>query len=893
MSAIVEREISKEGHAYADTGEYRVNLHYFRYEGRMAGWNIWSWVDGHEGSGYTLGNMDEDGFASLTLEVSAPRIHVIPRWSWGANDWADQEEARSVTIPEGACQVDVWLVQGDRKVYYSREEADISPKFRSVMADELDKLVAEASGYINDDEIGTVTLVDTNTKEQIAIEVVKISERSLAITLCPPLEMDPTRLYLLSSRQFSASAVTMRHILDHTRFYYGEDDLGAAYTPEGAGFKLWAPTAVQVDLVLYNDPGIYNPEGKVIDHADGLILPMYRLSCGVWKTWVSGNLAGRYYMYRLEFADGSMNLANDPYAKAVSANGQRAAVMDLNNSNPPGWQPGQKPDLLEWTDAVIYELHVRDFSVSDDSGMVHKGKFKAFTESGTRTGGGLTTGVEHLKELGITHVQLLPISDFATVNELFAEQENRGIPPYNWGYDPLHYNVPEGSYAIDPCHPISRIREFKELVQALHDQHIRVVMDVVYNHTYSTDDGPFDAIVPGYYYRTTDSGRYTNATGVGNEVASERPMVRKYICDSVRYWAEEYGIDGFRFDLMGLIDLQTIREVTHLLKGINPSIMVYGEPWDMGGSTLSHEAKTLKGTQRNQGFAVFNDDFRMAVKGDSDGSARGFATGESGRERDIVIGVQGSIHTFAASPMESINYVTAHDNFILWDKVIAAQGLSQELGMLEMRDGWLHGGGSLVTAIEQADPYMGVGVGADVLRTEMIRRTILANAIMLTSQGIPMIHAGDEFLRTKYGDHNSYKSPDVINQIRWGNKERFQIVFEYYQGLIRLRREHPAFRIGTRAGVERHLQILQAEGNVVSFQLGSHANGDSWKTIVVIYNANLDERWVSLPANPGPWNIVVNGREAGTQVVEQADGSRGGVIVPGITVMVLFDEERA
>lgn len=872
---------------------YKYNIHYFRYGQQLEGWNLWIWYDHQEGRSYSFSMEDGEGFAVASIELPVPRIEIITRWSMNGNEWADQEAVRRVVIPEGGQEASVWIVQDDRQVYYDPAQADVSPKFRSALADAADTIIAVTSEYITDEDMKTIVLTDQATLENIPVSAIRTGDCTLTIRIMNPRYLDVTRAYLLKSSHFSAAKVTMRHILDQPEFYYEGRDLGAAYTPCESVFKLWAPTAAKVSLLLYEDAGTYNTDGLVTEHSDiRNIVPMRRVSCGVWSAAVRGDLAGQCYMYKVEFADGASHIAVDPYSKAVTANGQRSVVMNLAASNPARWLTREKTQLKQPTDAVIYELHVRDFSVDESAGLMHKGKFKAFTELGATTSDGLKSGIGHLKELGITHVQLLPCSDYATVNELSAGAGEGGSSEYNWGYDPQNYNVPEGSYSLNPCAPASRVREFKELIQALHDQGISVVLDVVYNHTYSTDDGPFDKIVPGYYYRTTDTGRYTNATGVGNELASERPMVRKYILDSVRYWAEEFQLDGFRFDLMGLIDIDTMAEVTRMLHEINPEILIYGEPWDMGGTTLLQEKKTLKGSQRHRGFGVFNDNFRIAIKGDSDGVHRGFATGEPGREGDIAAGVKGSIDTFTHSPAESINYVTAHDNFILWDKVIAARGLLREMGMLEMQDGALRSGGSIEDAVNQAEPYKGVGEGADVLLDESVRRTLLANAIVLTSQGIPMLHAGDEMLRTKFGDHNSYKSPDVINKIRWRNKQKFRYVFDYYKGLIRLRKDHPAFRMSTREAVNEHLQIWRAEGNVVSFQIANHACGDTWNCIVVIYNANSEACEVNLPPNRGRWHVVVNDTAAGTAVLEEVDGREGRVRVPGISVMVMYDKEN-
>ena len=496
-------------------------------------------------------------------------------------------------------------------------------------------------------------------------------------------------------------------------------------------------------------------------------------------------------------------------------------------------------------------------------------------------------GIDHLVELGITHVHLLPVYDFKTINELTSDDPDSDDPKFNWGYDPQNYNVPEGSSLTDPTDPAVRITEFKQMVKALHDHGIRVIMDVVYNHTFEIEDGPLNKIVPGYFYRTDDVGIYTNGYGSGNEIASERPMVRKYIKDSVRYWAEEYHIDGFRFDLMGLIDTTTMTQIVEeLQREVDPTLLFYGEPWT-GGSLFPLQELTLKGSQRGKNFAVFNDHFRTAIKGDSDGAGRGFATGAHGHEAGIVTGVRGAIDDFTDAPTETINYVTAHDNLNLWDKVIRTQGLDHELGFLNILDGRLIGGGSVEDAVAAAEPYKYVDP-ADVFANETVRRSLLANEIVMTAQGIPFIHAGDEILRTKYGDHNSYRSPDAVNQIRWQYKAEFKPVFDYYKGLIELRKSHPAFRMTSREAINQHLEIFHSHNNVVGFVLKNYANGDTWRNIAVIYNANTDPRPVTFPHVSGSWNVVVDDRRAGTDVIRTIHNDT--VNVQGLSMMVLYDQ---
>ncbi|WP_246246396.1 type I pullulanase [Paenibacillus lemnae] len=662
--------------------------------------------------------------------------------------------------------------------------------------------------------------------------------------------------------------------------------LGIIYSPESTGFRLWAPGAEAVSLMLYEDEGKYDSSGMVQDHHGGIEVTMNMQDQGVWSAAVSGDLSGKFYMYKIYRENGRFNYAVDPYAAAVSANGCRGAIVNPVLCCPEGWENDQRPPFVQPTDAVLYELHVRDFSISPDSGMRYKGKFKAFTECGLRDEFGNSLGIDHLVELGITHVHLLPIFDFKTVNELTSSPVWDAEGEYNWGYDPQHYNVPEGSYATDPRKPEVRITECKEMIQALHQKGIRVIMDVVYNHTYTVEDGPFEQVVPGYFYRRDSSGRLSNGSGVGNELASEKPMVRKYIKDSLRYWAEEYHIDGFRFDLMALIDVETITEIVQELRcEVDPGLLIYGEPWTGGDSPLQN--KTFKGTQRGKGFAVFNDHFRHAIKGDNDGGGKGFATGETWYEGAVAEGMLGSIHDFALEASETVNYVTVHDNLNLWDKVMISMGKWHEAGFIHMENGRPADGAYIVEKVTAADPYRTIQV-QDALASEAVKRCLLANGIVLLSQGIPLIHAGDEFLRSKFGDHNSYRSGDAVNAIPWSLKQRFKEVHAYYCGLISLRRNHPAFRMNSREQIERHMEIIRCSDQVVAYRLSDCANGDPWKQIVVIVNGNLQASKVELPPTPYSWNIVVNERLAGNEIISTTD--HADVTVPGLSLMVLYED---
>ncbi|OON96499.1 MAG: type I pullulanase [Candidatus Epulonipiscioides saccharophilum] len=863
--------------------EYTIN--YYRHED-YTDWNLWLWDVGGAGKGvefttekkFTLSDGLEYTFKQVTHESTADKIGIIPR----LGEWIKQDGAdRFIEMPADLNAKEVWLVEGHTDIIYTDPSViNFEAKVKKGYVDSNTEVTVTLS------EAGEITnpyIIDVAAdNKKIEVTATKIDDKKYIFTLPDGEIFESNKLYKVGSDELEPTEIEMRKMLDY--IYYSGDDLGLTYSDSASTFKVWAPTAQSVSLMLYDDAGEYNENGLVLDHSTGTELAMdYDSSTGTWAKTESGDLNNKYYMYKLTFANGKTNYAVDPYARSVSANGQRTAIIDLSLTND-AFLSDEKPPIVDASDAVIYELHIRDFSIDPSANFANPGDFNAFTEVGLTTANGNSIGIDHLKELGVTHVHLLPSYDYGSVNEMSTEAQ------FNWGYDPQNYNVPEGSYSSDPTNPYARVEEYKNMVNALHEAGIRVVMDVVYNHTFSVVDGPFDKVVPNYYYRTFDDGTYSNGAGCGNEVASERPMVRKYITDSVMYWAEEYHLDGFRFDLMGLIDIQTMSELTDKLRSeVDPDMLIYGEPWQAGGSILPGDQQTLKGMQRGEDFKVFNDNIRGAIKGDSDSVGKGFATGELGKEGDIIEGAKGAINTIASKPTEIISYVTAHDNLNLWDKVIATQELESELGFGEMKDGSLVDGGSVEDMVNAADPHKFVDEN-DVFANETVKRSILANGIALTSQGIPFIHAGEEFLRSKYGDHNSYKSPDAINMIRWDLKDQFSEVTDYYAGLIELRNTHPAFSMETAEEVNKHFTVFKSDENVVGFNLGEYANGDSYKNISVIYNGNDSEMTVELP-HAANWNIVVNETTAGTEVIKSLTNSSSVTVAP-LSMMVLYEDER-
>ena len=626
-----------------------------------------------------------------------------------------------------------------------------------------------------------------------------------------------------------------KEFLNNPKYIYDGNDLGVNYNREKTFFRVWSPLATRMQVLIY--PGDKEP---VYD----CIYEMEKSSQGTWYIELEGDFAGKYYTYQVYHDDGVYEFV-DPYAKCTGSNSKRALIVNLEQTNPAGWKEDKRVKLDNYVDAVIYELHVRDFSTSPHSGIKNKGKYLAFSEKGTQNSSGLKTGIDHLKELGVTHIHLLPVFDFASVDD-----ENK--EDYNWGYDPLLYNIPEGSYASNP-EDESRIKEFKIMVKSLHEQDIGVIMDVVYNHTYHQLDSPFNLLVPDYYYRFNYHGQCSNGSGCGNEIATERPMVRKFILDSVRYWIEEYHIDGFRFDLMALIDKETMRQIEKSLHNLDSSILIYGEPWLAGDTTLPPEERMTRGQKQELNIAVFNDHFRNAIKGDNEGSVRGFVSGAKDRENAIKKGIVGGIdyseiiNNFCKQPKEAINYVSSHDNLTLWDK------------------------------LQKSNPE-----DDEIMRIKMDK---LAQAIIMTAQGIPFIAGGEEFLRTKFGEHNSYNSGDKINQLKWERKTEYFNTYEYYRDLIKLRKKHPAFHMNNTEQIKIHLDFLKTPVNTVGFVIKGNANGDIWQDITVLYNPNRQKLKFNLPC-AGEWKVVVNDRKAGVEILSCVNSYQ--VEVNSISAMVLY-----
>lgn len=603
---------------------------------------------------------------------------------------------------------------------------------------------------------------------------------------------------------------------DFDNYFSYDGELGALYEKEGTLLRVWTPTAKSVEVWIYADDSFKGPSTKI---------EMVQKPKGIFEAYLPGDQHGTIYVYKILFLNNRESISVDPYARATTVNGMKSVIADLNRTNPDGW--GERlPAFGLPEEAIIYELHIRDFSISETSGIVNKGKFLGLTEKNTQNASGRKTGLDYLIDLGITHIQILPMFDYATVDEA-----NLTEPQYNWGYDPLNYNVPEGSYSTDPFDPFNRIFELKQMIRTLHDNGLRVIMDVVYNHVYDPKDQALERTVPGYFYRYNADGSLANGTGVGNDTASERHMMRKYIIDSVKYWAKEYHLDGFRFDLMGIHDSVTMNAIREALDKIDPSIIIIGEGWEM--STPLPE--DLKASQRNAQamprIAHFNDSIRVALKGSDFGDEkdRGFISGKNYLEDLLLRNIKGAMHLSSHSsyvdPEQVIQYVEAHDNLTLYDKLLRSNPDDSE----EVR----------------------------------IKRHTLATSIVLLSQGVPFIHGGQEFLRTKAGVANSYQSPDEINQFEWERVTTYQESVAYVKGLIALRKSEYLFRLHTHEEIDAHFTTLSENFNIIAFSLTN-----SEKKYIVIFNGNRSD--VIFRIQKGKYAILVEDNQVFLESMPEA-----------------------
>jgi len=819
--------------ALAVTGETELIIHYQEAYQNAKDWNLWVWGDNEDGGVHEFTGKDDFGkYAKVRIDGDFNKVGFIVR----TNEWEKDGGDRWIeNIKDG--RAEVWVLSGDDTIYYSKPS--LQPYIKKATIDNLNEI-----------NITTNVPFDIN-KQKIEIDGVEINEVvstvnksedniTNQIKVVTKKELDLNKIYTIKMENYGETIAVLGKVVRSERFddlfYYDGNDLGNVYTPSKTKFRLWAPTANEAKLVIYRK---WNAQ-------TGIETIMKKDKKGTWITELKGNQKGIFYTYKVKIGD-KWNEAVDPYVRATSVNGDKGAVVDLEETDPKGWKKDKKPGLKNPEDSIIYELSVRDLSIQSESGIKNKGKYLGAAESGTRGPNGVKTGLDYIKDLGVTHVQFLPIADFEYVNETKLNE-----PQYNWGYSPENFNVPEGSYSTNPYEPTVRIIELKKMIQTLHDNDLRVVMDVVYNHMYDAAQSNFNKLVPGYYYRYNENGSLANGTGVGNDTASERKMMRKFMVDSVKYWVKEYHMDGFRFDLMGIHDVDTMNAIRKEVDKMDPSIILHGEGWDLNTPLAAEVKANQKNAKKMEGIAYFNDNIRDGLKGSSfSDTDTGFINGKKNMEEQIKKGIMAGIDydnqtATYQDPEQVLTYAEAHDDLTLWDK------------------------------LELTNPH-----DSEDIRKKMHQ---LASSIVLTSQGIPFLHAGQEFMRTKDGVHNSYVSPDSINQLDWVRRAEYDKEVNYMKGLIDLRNNHPAFRMTTAEQIRRNLIYMSAPQNVIAFKINGQATGDKAKQLVIVHNANKSSVEIKLPSN-GPWKVLVNGERAGNKVLDVV--KKNTITVPALSSFVL------
>lgn len=877
----------------ATADKVTLKIHYRRFDQQYEGWNLWLWPKTQEGKSFGFTGKDEFGaFADVTFEgiKGIEEIGMIVRkGEWEAKD-VDSDRFINISKVDTKGIVHVYVVQGTAALYDDIKQIDLSPKFLKAefMDDKTVRLVASMplkkselrSGFILESAQGhRLTPIAISASGETAQEFVMILSGPVNIgqtyqtkfLTYKPLSLDPSGLY--STESFEKAFA-----------YHGK--LGADYQKDQTTFRVWSPVAQSMVLNLYHE----GHGGKAYKQ-----IPMVSGEKGTWEAPVKGDLQGVYYTFTGSI-NGVLSETYDPYAASAGVNGDRSMVVNFKALEPEGWMAEQAPIYEKANDIVVYEMHIRDFTNGPSTSAVNKGKYLGVIEAGTKivgaekatpvatassqpkSGTSLSTGIDHLKELGITHVQILPMFDYNSIDETRLEENL-----FNWGYDPKNYSVPEGSYASNPYDGRVRVKEMRQMIQGLHSAKIGVIMDVVYNHTALSGDSNLNKLVPSYYYRMKN-GEFTNGSGTGNETASERAMVRKLMIDSLKSWVINYDIDGFRFDLMGLHDTETMLLIEKELRAIKPDIILYGEGWTGGTSPLSEADRLVKkNMQKVSGIGAFNDDFRDAVKGHVfEAESAAFIGGVTGFLESLKFGFVGagehpqidyskvnySKRAWTDSPSQSINYVTAHDNLTLWDKLLVASPEATDEQRVAMHQ--------------------------------------LGNAMVLMSQGVPFLHAGDETLRTKNGDHNSYKSSDAVNNMDWTLKEKYQGTFTYYQGLIALRKAHPQLRLETNQAVQDQMVFFDqteisrvklgeqmvglmigpgatAQGAEATTEAAPETAKSTPETLVMFFNGSLEAQTVELPL--GSYQVLANGTKAGALGFETIKG--GQVSIPATSALVL------
>lgn len=833
-------------------------IHYFRADANYTPWELWLWDKDSKstaaasvgadlvanGGEYKFNGDDKFGkTATYTFNGKISNIGFLVRDANWAKDCPDNRFVTKDNVNKDG-KLEVWLKQGDPKVYAT--EPTLLPGMKAYLDGDnkvtvnLDK----SFKFTGKNKEGFKVLENGVEEDPVDITSVKnldktADTKTVQITTAEPLPFDTYFKVAKAGYDPDMGGVTPRDVLSEAKYTYTKDDLGATYSKKSTTFKLWAPTASELKVLIYKSPTDQAPKSYQMNQG----------SKGVWYNTLKGDLNGKYYQYDISIVkNGSIieRKVNDPYAFGTSANSGLGLIYDHSQTNPAGWNKDTYVPLKKNVDEIIYETHVRDLSMDKSSGVNPKyaGKYLAFTQTGTKTAGGNATMLDHIKDLGVTAIHLMPTYDYGTGDE------TKEATTYNWGYDPVLWNNVEGTYSTNP-NGTTRQKEYKQMVEAIHSKGIGVIADVVFNHTYLTgNDDPMsvlDTVVPGYYYRTNADGTASQGSGCGNDIASEKPMARKLILDSVKYWAKEYHIDSFRFDIMGLLDTETMKQVKAELKKINPNVMIYGEGWLMDSTALDGSKRLTQKNVAGTGIAAFNDSFRNEVKGGDGDLTKGFVEGSTPDMKSEIMGET----NWTATPDESINYTGSHDGYILWDKI------------------------AKICKTDTQD--------------QLVRRNNLANAILFTSQGVPFFCSGTEFGRTKAtaaDPKNSYNSV-TGNNIDWSLLDTNKQMNDYAKGLIALRKAHPAFTMDDRKMIDASYEFAKTTPKgVVEYVIKNNANKDSWKNILVMYNNNTTDKTLKVTGN---WNIVVNDKKAGTDTLSTAKDS---ITVPALSTIVAYTNDN-
>lgn len=830
-----------------------INVYYQRYNDDYEDWSLWLWQEGSDGKEYTFLPVEGENFVGTQVVLEEVNDNTAVGTLIKYKEWEQKDVNKDRYLDLSKAEdgvLNVYFLQAEEEIYYSALEINGGQRVVQARVDDVNKI--SFSFYypgitdkdlekmaVSMEEEGGKSYPLTNLEMTVSGNVVNgngILEKNVELAKSNYLAIEGMEKKAIEAGDvFSSKAF-------EDAYYYDGEDLGAVYTKEATNFKVWAPTASKVELNLYETG---NGQDLIKTY------PMEASQKGTWTLKLDGDFNGVYYTYAVT-VHGETNEAVDPYAKACGVNGIRGMVVNLDDTDPEGFLQETKPELKSFSDIILYEMSVRDYTIDESSGVTEKGKYLGLTEEGTVNSNGESTGLDYLGSLGVTHVHLLPSQDFGGVDEENPTKD------YNWGYGTQNFNVPEGSYSTDPYNGEVRVKEYKQMVQSLHNKGVRVVMDVVYNHTYDTEESNFNKIVPGYYYRMKEDGTYSNGSACGNEVATERAMVRKFIVDSVAYWAEEYHVDGFRFDLMGLIDIETMNQVRSRLDEIDETIYIYGEGWT-GGDTV-YDKKTAESVNAGQmpGISVFSNIFRRGIQKYVSGI---FEDGVS--KNSVLFGVvaatqqeitQKSMGSWTKEPTQCINYASCHDGFTLWD-------LIRQNCPAEDEQMWK-------------------------------KRNKLSAAIVMTCQGVPFIHSGEEMLRSKVSEKdpnriysNSYNSGDYVNSIKWDSISKQADMVAYYKGLMAFRKSHTGLSYETTEEITSNMKFLNnLEENVIGYSVIEGKNAIFNNEICMIYNPNSFETVINLPK--GTWEVYINGEQAGIEPIETIEGSTD-ITIQKAEVMVL------